>query len=137
MSLLKICLDCGALSDQPRCEQHRPVAMPKTSAHSRGYDSAWTRLSKRARALQPFCADCGTTNDLTADHSPEAWDRKSRGLVIRLQDIAVVCRPCNAKRGAARGETVGSRGTSTKLKTPGERHNLKYTKKGYSQGGGV
>ena len=107
MGLLKVCLVCGTVTDQPRCELHRPVAMPKTSSTARGYDYAWAKLSKRARKLQPFCVDCGTTNDLTADHSPEAWDRKARGLIIRLQDISVVCRGCNSKRGAARGGEQG------------------------------
>jgi hypothetical protein len=34
----------------------------------RAYDSAWTRLSARARKLQPFCSFRGSTEDLTADH---------------------------------------------------------------------
>lgn len=112
MGLLKPCLTCGELSAETRCDEHRAVRirMPKESATARGYDYAWTQLSKRARKLQPFCEDCGTTYDLTADHSPEAWDRKERGLIIRLQDIAVVCRPCNSKRGAARGEKAGGEG---------------------------
>lgn len=107
MALLKPCLSCGELSDEPRCEQHRAIRirLPKESSSARGYDYAWSQLSKRARKLQPFCSDCGRTDDLTADHSPEAWDRKRRGLIIRLQDIAVVCRACNTRRGAARGET--------------------------------
>lgn len=74
----------------------------KPTAHQRGYDSAWTRLSRRARKLQPFCTDCGATNDLQADHSPEAWQRKAQGLSLRLADIEVVCGPCNRNRGAAR-----------------------------------
>lgn len=112
MSLLKPCLNCGALSDETRCLDHRVirVRLPKESATQRGYDYAWTQLSKRARQLQPFCSDCGRTDDLTADHSPEAWDRKRRGLIIRLQDIAVVCRACNTRRGAARGEQAGGKG---------------------------
>lgn len=114
MALLKPCLTCGELSNETRCDQHRAVRvrLPKDSATSRGYDYAWTQLSKRARKLQPFCEDCGTTTDLTADHSPEAWDRKRRGLIIRLQDIAVVCRPCNTRRGAARGEQARGMGAN-------------------------
>lgn len=43
-------------------------------------------------------------DDLTTDHSAEAWQRHELGLSIRLRDVAVVCRRCNAERGAARGE---------------------------------
>ena len=43
-------------------------------------------------------------DDLTTDHSTEAWRRHELGLSIRLRDVAVVCRRCNAERGAARGE---------------------------------
>lgn len=112
MGLLKPCLSCGELSDETRCDEHRAVRlrMPKGSATSRGYDYQWTKLSARARKLQPFCSDCGRVDDLTADHSPEAWDRKERGLIIRLKDIDVLCRPCNTKRGAARGELTGGYG---------------------------
>lgn len=53
--------------------------------------------------MQQFCLDCGATEDLQADHSPEAWKRWEQGLSIRLKDIDVVCGPCNRKRGQARG----------------------------------
>lgn len=95
------CLDCGEPSDRNRCPQHRP-SDDKPSASARGYDYTWTQLSARARRLQPFCTDCHTTDDLTTDHSPEAWKRKAAGKTIRLRDVAVVCRSCNAKRGRAR-----------------------------------
>lgn len=67
--------------------------------HERGYDNAWLRLSARARKRQPFCLDCGATDDLTTDHSAEAWRRKAEGKVIRLKDVDVVCRRCNSERG--------------------------------------
>lgn len=103
MSLLKPCLDCGELSAFTRCAEHRrPVASAKGSASSRGYDSAWSRLSRRARRLQPFCSDCGASEDLTVDHSPEAWQAKAAGRQIGLDLVDVVCRSCNAKRGRSR-----------------------------------
>ncbi len=100
---LKPCVDCGTPSDRNRCPTHRPAPSPKRSTRARGYDTPWRRLSERARRLQPFCTDCGATNDLQADHSPEAWRRHAAGLPIRLQDIEVVCGPCNRARGSARG----------------------------------
>lgn len=100
------CLECGQPSPEPRCEDHaRPTNRPSRAA---GYDAAWDRLSRRARRLQPFCSDCGATTDLTCDHSPEAWKRKERGLSIRLEDVDVVCRACNSRRGAARTRGVGA-----------------------------
>ena len=99
--MLKACVVCGSLSDGARCPEHRVVQV-KASPDRRGYDATWKKLSRRARQLQPFCLDCGTTEDLTTDHTPEAWERKLAGKVIRLEDVAVVCRGCNARRGAAR-----------------------------------
>lgn len=98
--MLKPCLTCGLPSDQSRCPDHRPKETRDRRA--RGYTDAWQRLSRRARTMQPFCSDCGATDDLQADHSPEAWRRHEAGKPIRLQDIDVVCGPCNRRRGAAR-----------------------------------
>ncbi|UUO03631.1 hypothetical protein M4D79_12115 [Mycolicibacterium novocastrense] len=101
---LRPCLDCGQPATGPRCPEHTIDTKP--TAHQRGYDIAWQRLSKRARRLQPFCTDCGSTEDLQCDHLPSAWARKAAGKSIRLQDVEVVCRACNLARGAARGNAV-------------------------------
>lgn len=93
------CLDCGEPSIGPHCPEHDI----KGTATQRGYDAAWDRLSKRARRLQPFCGSCGATEDLQCDHTPEAWERKAAGKPIRLQDVQVLCGPCNRDAGAARG----------------------------------
>lgn len=98
------CLECGELSDEARCEQHRasPVERRGSSPRERGYDAAWDRLSRSARAAQPWCSDCGATSRLTADHKPSAWRRKAKGLPLRLIDLAVVCSDCNWARGSSR-----------------------------------
>lgn len=103
------CLTCGELSRGSRCEDcttiHNRItarAYETVSARNKGYDKAWDRLSSRARALQQFCLECGSTEDLQADHTPEAWRRKERGLAIRLKDIQVLCGPCNRRAGEAR-----------------------------------
>ncbi|PWD42255.1 hypothetical protein ACN93_15110 [Gordonia paraffinivorans] len=103
--MLSPCLACGEPTDGPRCgpcayELEQITERP--TREQRGYDKRWRRLSERARKLQPFCEDCGATTDLTADHSPEAWRRRARGLAVRLQDVAVVCQACNNRRGRAR-----------------------------------
>lgn len=100
---MRPCVVCGEPSESSRCSEH---LIRKPDSRAKGYDAAWTRLSKRARRLQPFCADCGAVEDLQADHSPEAWARKKDGKQIRLEDIAVVCGPCNRARGAARGRNT-------------------------------
>ena len=108
MTLLKRCLaqGCAYLSDRAYCPQHR--TKDSRNARLRGYDTAWTRLSKQARAKQPFCSDCGSTADLQCDHSPGAWQRHALGLPIRLEDVDVVCGACNRKRGKARQKPYAS-----------------------------
>lgn len=108
MTILQPCLDCGELSDRNRCESHRPVHAPKRPSNARGYDWNWQQLSRRARRIQPWCSTCGATEDLTGDHSPEAWERKEKGLPIRLEDIDVLCRPCNSAKGSARPRGYGA-----------------------------
>lgn len=106
---LKPCQKCGEPTDSTRCDEHtmrREPIVERTSARARGYTTTWDKLSKRARRLQPFCSDCGSTEKLSTDHSPEAWLRHEQGLPIRLTDIDVVCLACNNRRGAARGERV-------------------------------
>lgn len=118
MELQSVCPECGTpfIRTDPRaqCKTCLPMNRRQSRASSRirdrdpqrgrdGYDWRWRKLSKRARALQPFCSDCGSPYDLTADHSPRAWQRWEAGLTIRLEDIDVVCRRCNTDRGPARG----------------------------------
>lgn len=115
---LTCCVDCGEPCEGPRCTDCRPATdrtyarAPKTSSTSRGYDSAWRRLSERARRLQPWCSDCGSVEDLTGEHTAEAWQRKADGLPIRLQDVDVLCRACNGARGAPGDEGFGDRRTT-------------------------
>lgn len=103
------CIDCGEPTPGTRCTSCAPADARRTErARTRpgprriGYTSAWDRLSKRARAAQPWCLDCGTDQDLTGDH--RRWP--ARGL----EDVDVVCRACNSRRGPAR--TLGGRGTT-------------------------
>lgn len=96
------CLTCGEPTQGARCDLHKPKHPPKKPTVERGYDSQWQKLSKRARELQPWCTVCGSTRDLQADHLPIAWERKAKGLAVRLQDVDVKCGPCNIKAGSAR-----------------------------------
>lgn len=126
---LRCCLDCGVPADGPRCPEH--TIDTKTSATDRGYDHAWTVLSRRARRLQPFCTDCGSTEDLQTDHTPEAWARKAAGKTIRLSDAQVLCGPCNRDAGAARGPSATREEAPQALLTdPSPRQNFSYTSNG-------
>lgn len=98
---LRPCVVCGEPTPQSRCDQHT-IRRPK-SPRDHGYDAAWDRLSKRARRLQPWCSGCGSTEDLTTDHLPEAWAAKEAGKTVTLAMVDVLCRACNTRRGAARG----------------------------------
>lgn len=91
MPALKLCVECGEPCEDGRCDQHRPKQPTKPSARARGYNTAWDKLSTRARTLQPWCSDCGTKDDLTADHL--TWPART------LHDVDVVCRTCNTLRG--------------------------------------
>lgn len=109
MTLLKPCIACGEPTDQTRCPDHR-LQEPRTKKE-RGYGWHWDQLSRRARRLQNFCTDCGTTENLQLDHLPSAWERQAKGLRIRLGiDAEVVCGPCNINRGCARPGSARAQG---------------------------
>ena len=103
---MRPCIDCGTPADATRCEDCRKPhrAAQVGSSRARGYDAAWDKLSRRARRMSPLCEDCGEADPdrLTTDHTPEAWARKAAGKVIRLRDVAVVCRRCQVARGSSR-----------------------------------
>lgn len=115
-SLASVCSACGIVYDRTtaasKCLTCRPARPPerRTTARrrkerergttaQRGYAGQWAELSKQARYLQPWCSDCGTDEDLTTDHSPAAWTRRASGKRVRLEDVDVVCRSCNGRRG--------------------------------------
>jgi hypothetical protein len=75
------------------------------------YEKACARCGAKGIPRQfDFCGGCGATNDLTCDHSPEAWARQAEGKVIRLRDVRVLCGPCNVAAGSSRRpEGLGTR----------------------------
>jgi 5-methylcytosine-specific restriction protein A len=106
---LKPCLSCGELSPNSRCGSHR-LRDTRTNRGRRGRDKGWDKISKRARAMTDVCSDAhlgGCSGQLEADHRPSAWDRKAKGLPLRLGvDVDVVCAAHNRLRGPARGPSV-------------------------------
>lgn len=107
------CVQCGELTPTSPCNECRAEVERARHEHhdrgtfaERGYDAVWTKLSKRARRIQPWCTDCGSQERLQLDHLPSAWDRKARRKPIRLAlDAQVVCNDCNAARGSSRPGT--------------------------------
>lgn len=111
---MTFCLSCGEVSERSHCEECRPAVRKEQRGERKpdrsrgaGYDTAWDRLSRKARQLQPFCLDCGATEDLQADHSPKAWERYYAGKSVRLRDVNVLCADCNRARGRARPDGGG------------------------------
>jgi len=97
--MMKVCAECGEPATSTYCAEHTPKRAP---FRARGYGAGWDKLSREARKRQPFCTDCGTTDNLTADHLPQAWQRVAEGKRPRLLDVEVVCGPCNNRRAAHR-----------------------------------
>ena len=106
MTLHRPCLKCGEpVAGASWCPEHKP--QPTKSRRDRGYEGQWRKISARARRKQPWCSDCGTVEDLTADHTPESWEAHDAGKPITLDLVDVVCRPCNSRRGHIRGDNPG------------------------------
>lgn len=119
------CIGCGdVIPSGSLCADGRPRDR-KVSARTRGYDTAWDRLSKRARRLQPWCESCGAVDDLQADHTPEASERKAAGKPIRLHDIRVLCGPrsrCRPRHRSDQGDHPSTGHIDPRPKTRGVLH---------------
>lgn len=92
--MLRPCGVCGDAAQDGRCPEHPRVRVGRLTTTQQGYGSRWQRLSITARRLQPFCSTCATAEDLTTDHL--RWPARS------LDDVQVLCRSCNSKKGAIR-----------------------------------
>ena len=80
-----------------RCPQHQlsyPDHRAKPST-SRGYDAHWRRLVRIAIARSPVCSRCGSIAHLTGDHIIPL----SKGGTSTLENIWVLCRSCNSRKG--------------------------------------
>lgn len=137
---MKFCLTCGEIAERSYCEEHfveaQRASRPAVSGRRRtSGDSRWKRLSRKARKLQPFCSDCGATEDLQLDHTPETWQRIEDRLPIRLEHTGgVVCGPCNRARGDA--FTDGGRGYRWPELSPGAQGQITNSFENSSQIGG-
>lgn len=101
---MRLCRHCG----QPTSEGYYHVAcgkayerdksrlrrLRKGTTSQRGYGTDHQKLREIAIARHPWCADCGTTRDLCADHIVPT----SKGGANVLSNYAVRCRGCNNAR---------------------------------------
>lgn len=94
---LRPCLACGEPTGESRCTD---CTLPSTKPRdrvTRQNRGRWKRLSKRLRQLQPWCSACGATADLTVDHRVPLEDG---GDPYDLDNLDVLCRPCNSRKGS-------------------------------------
>lgn len=85
---------CTNLTHASRCDEHererqRARSRRRKKVKPAHHTGAWERISREARAAHPWCARCGATDDLTADHI----------IPGTLEGgVQVLCRSCNAKK---------------------------------------
>ena len=96
--LVRLCPSCGCQLPYPgrgKCRDcQREYDRKRGKTRARGYDSEHKRLAKLAIARSPVCVDCGTSEDLTADHIVP----RSQGGLNVLTNYVVRCRSCNTAR---------------------------------------
>ena len=87
------CLDCNQPTNNgtrcPRCQQTLNARRWARRTH---YHGNWRKTSRDLRAQQPYCSQCGATQDLTVDHiTPRTT----------TDGLDVLCRTCNSRKGGA------------------------------------
>jgi 5-methylcytosine-specific restriction endonuclease McrA len=78
------CRSC--LDEYERAKRRR---RGKTAA--RGYGAGWQAMARAQIRRSPFCARCGSRQDLTVDHIVPL----SRGGLSELSNMQTLCRSCN------------------------------------------
>lgn len=110
------CLTCGEPTKGSHCDEHKPRQhVDNRERPPERRTARWARLSQRLRKAQPFCLTCGTRDDLTVDHIIPVSVRPD--LAFDLDNLAVLCRSHNSRKGATVTERDQTRGV-----TPTEGH---------------
>ena len=100
--MLRVCGRCQDLYHRPQrgdtghcdpCNVIRAASRPTTT--EKGLGSTWARAAREQIRSSPWCARCGSEEDLTADHVIP----RARGGTI-ADGLQTLCRPCNGKKGA-------------------------------------
>lgn len=91
------CIGCGKLiAKGSRCGQCTPKRQ-RPQGHPHTNNGRMKRLSKATRKAQPWCLDCRTATDLTADHVIPVAERPD--LAFEPLNLTTRCRSCNGRRG--------------------------------------
>ena len=105
------CLDCNRLTANPsRCDEHQAAYNQRQealrgSSTARGYTSQWRRtaasvVAKHRQQYGDWCPGYliagHPARDLTVDHVVP----KARGGTDSAANLSVLCRGCNARKGA-------------------------------------
>lgn len=103
MPLARPCLRCNAVTRSTYCDDCQPIINKvrearRPSRAQRGYDYRWNKLSRQLRELHPWCAQCGSRNDLTVDHIIPLSDLHP-DLRYEISNLQVLCRSCNSSKG--------------------------------------
>lgn len=78
-------------ANQPRPRHHQPNRAWRSTAR-------WRHLRALIVEAQPWCTTCGSTTDLTVDHTTPVHHG---GAIYDPINLQVLCRPCNSRKGAA------------------------------------
>lgn len=105
MKTARPCLSCQKPQTNgprcPACTQARAQQRDQRrgTRTERGYTNDWHRVAAQAIAEQPWCTNCGHSgspdNPLTGDHILP----KSKGGQPVRENVRVLCRRCNSRRG--------------------------------------
>jgi 5-methylcytosine-specific restriction endonuclease McrA len=98
------CLDCGTPCRGSRCPTHQRVQQLAKDARRPTRRSHHETQRRRQQVRdQPWCAACGTTTDLTAEHVVPVAEAVARGVPVEEAEagpLTTLCLPCNSRLGA-------------------------------------
>lgn len=96
---------CGRITKQTPCDQcakHADKGSRAGTAAERGYDYAWTQLSKRYRARHPLCEDCEESGSIPVREAEEVHHltpiRDDPSKRLDWSNLRALCGACHDAR---------------------------------------